>query len=81
MCVQLDLFTGVSLQEPIEALTESEYLEMVKRADIAEAVVSYDPCPNCRYYGLCDSDECAMKGFRLDSKSQLRKSYYEWCNS
>ncbi len=68
MCVQLDLFSGVSLQEPIEALTESEYLEMVKRADIADAVVGRDPCSSCGYSGLCDSDECAMKCNRLDSR-------------
>lgn len=68
MCVQLDLFSGVSLQEPFEALSESEFQEMAQRADILDAVVSYDPCCKCRYYGLCDSDECAMKDFRLDRK-------------
>lgn len=76
MCVQLDLFSGVSLQEPIEALSEREYLEMAKRADIADAVVSFDPCPNCRYNGLCDSDDCAMLGFRIDS----RKAPGRWIN-
>lgn len=68
MCVQLDLFSGVSLQEPIEALSESEFQEMAKRADIADVVVNHDPCCKCRYSGLCDSDNCAMKGFSLDSK-------------
>lgn len=68
MCVQLDLFNSVSLQEPIEALSESEFMEMAKRADIADAVTNYDPCSKCRYSGLCDSDECAIKGFSLDSK-------------
>lgn len=68
MCVQLDLFSGVVKVEPFEALSESEFQEMVQRADIADAVVNYDPCRKCRYYGLCDSDECAMKGFRLDGK-------------
>ena len=68
MYVQLNLFNSVSLQEPIEALSESEFMEMVKRADIADAVTNYDPCRKCRYSGLCDSDECAMKGFSLDSK-------------
>lgn len=66
MCVQLSLFDCVSLQEPFEALTESEFQEMVKRADIADAVVSHDPCSRCKYFGMCDSDECAMKGFKLD---------------
>lgn len=68
MSVQLDLFSGVSLQEPIEALSESEFQEMAKRADIADVVVNHDPCCKCRYSGLCDSNECAMKGFSLDSK-------------
>lgn len=78
MCVQLDLFSGVSLQEPIEALTESEYQEMVKRADIADAVVNHDPCSKCRYYGLCDSDECVMKGFSLDSKVAPKSYSYKY---
>lgn len=77
MCVQLDSFSGVSLQEPIEVLSEEKYLEMVKRADIADAVVSYDPCPKCPYFGLCDEDECAMKGFRLDSKNPPRSVRYK----
>lgn len=25
-----------------------------------------NPCTQCRYRGLCDSDECAMKCFSLD---------------
>lgn len=68
MCVQLNLFNSVSLQEPLEALSESEFNEMVKRADIVDAVYGNNPCSKCRYSGLCDSDECAMKGFSLDSK-------------
>lgn len=78
MCVQLDLFSGVSLQEPLEALSESTFQEMVQRADIADAVVNHDPCRRCRYYGLCDSDECAMKGFKLDSRKPLKGTYNEW---
>lgn len=77
-CVQLDLFSSVSLQEPIEALTESTFQEMVQRADIADVVVNHDPCRRCRYYGLCDSDECAMKEFLLDSRKPLKGTYNEW---
>ena len=77
MCVQLDLFSGVSLQEPLEVLTEDTFIEMAKRADIADAVVSYDPCPHCKYFGMCDSDECAMLGFRIDSKVPLNRQRYE----
>lgn len=76
MCVQLDLISGVSLQEPIGALSESEFREMAQRADIVDAVVDYNPCSKCRYNGLCDSDECAQKSFRLDSKkSPINKSW------
>lgn len=77
MCMQLDLFSGRSLQEPIEALSESEFREMVQRADIADAIVDYNPCSKCRYYGLCDSDECAMKGFKLDSKVEPKSTKYK----
>lgn len=78
MCVQLDLLSGVSLQEPFEALTESEFQEMAQRQGIAEEVVSYDPCGKCRYYGLCDSDECAMKGFSLDRKVAPKGFSYKY---
>lgn len=77
MCVQINLFSGVSLQEPFEAISESEFQEMAQRQGIAEEVVSYDPCPKCRYFGLCDSDDCAMHGFRLDSKVSLKHRRYE----
>lgn len=78
MCVQLNLFNDVSLQEPIEALSESEFQEMAKRQGIDEEVVNYDPCPKCRYYGLCDSDGCAMKGYRLDRKKYPRGYSYKY---
>lgn len=77
MCVQLNLFNDISLQEPIEALSESEFNEMVMRADIADAVYGHNPCSKCRYSGICDSDDCAMHGFRLDSKVSLKHKRYE----
>lgn len=76
MCVQLDLFSGNSLQEPIGALSENEFREMAQRQGIYEEVVDYNPCSKCRYNGLCDSDECAMKGFALDSKVPAKG--YSW---
>ena len=78
MCVKLDLFSGVSLQEPVEALSESEFQEMAQRAGIVDAVACCDPCIKCRYNGLCDSDECAMKGFRLDSKVAPKGFSYKY---
>lgn len=78
MCVQLDLFSNVSLQEPIEALSENEFQEMVKRADIADAVYNRNPCSKCRYAGLCDSDDCAMHGFSLDSRKAPKGYSYKF---
>ena len=39
-------------------------------ADAVECLGSsrLNPCTQCRYRGLCDSDECAMKCFSLDMK-------------
>lgn len=78
MSVQMNMFSSVSLQEPIEALSESEFNEMVKRADIEDAVVNYNPCRKCRYAGLCDSDDCAMHGFGLDSKKAPKGYSYKY---
>lgn len=78
MCVQLDLFSGVALQEPVEFISESEFRDMAQRADITDAVVGHDPCRLCRYFGLCDSDECAMKCYRLDSKVYPRGYSYKY---
>lgn len=76
MSVQLDLFSGVSLQVPFEVLDENTFAEMAKRQDVADVLVGKDPCQGCRYQGLCDSDECAQKLFLLDSKkSPINKSW------
>lgn len=76
MSVQLDLFSGNSLQEPIRAFSENEFREMAQRQGIDEEVFDYNPCSKCKYNGLCDSDECAMKGFKLDSKVPAKG--YSW---
>ena len=78
MCMQLDLFSGVSLQEPIGALSEDEFQEMAQRADIVDAVVDYNPCSKCRYNGLCDYDDCAMHNFRLDSNLPPKGYSYKY---
>ena len=66
MCVQLDLFSGVSLQEPIEALTESEFREMAHRAGIESEVIYTGPCRKCPQNYLCDGDICSYQaiGFK-----------------
>lgn len=66
MCVQLDLFNGASLQEPIKALTESEFQEMAQRQGIAEEVIYSGPCRKCPQNYLCDGDICSYQaiGFK-----------------
>ena len=76
MAVQLDLFTDVSLRVPFEVLDEESFVEMAKRQGFVEEVVIIDPCKGCRYQGLCDSDECALKLYRLDSKEST--DYKSW---
>lgn len=78
MCVQLDLFSNVSQSEPLKVLTEGEFVEMVRRADIESEVSNIDPCRKCRYNGMCDSDDCAMKGFSLDSKIRPKGYSYKY---
>ena len=78
MCVQVDLFSNSSLQEPIGALSESEFREMAERQGITDAVIDYNPCSKCRYNGLCDADECAMKGYKLDSKVPAKGYSYKY---
>lgn len=36
-----------------------------------------NPCTQCRYRGLCDSDECAMKCFSLDMNHAPNKWGWE----
>lgn len=42
-----------------------QVVEVVARLGASRAQI-FDPCVQCRYCGLCDGDDCAMKGFRLD---------------
>lgn len=76
MCVQLDLFTRDSVSGVIDPLTESEFNEMLKHNDLEGVLPKCDPCRKCRYIGMCDADECAMKGFKLDS--QVRPKGYSY---
>lgn len=61
MCVQLDLFSGVSQVEPFEALSEGEFQEMAQRAYIVEEVVYSGPCRLCPQNYLCDGDICSYE--------------------
>lgn len=42
-----------------------QVVEVVARLGASRAQI-FDPCVQCRYCGLCDDDECAMKCFPLD---------------
>lgn len=42
-----------------------QFVEVVARLGASRAQI-FDPCVQCRYCSLCDGDDCAMKGFRLD---------------
>lgn len=42
------------------------FADMCRRADLGFMLDMFDPCLSCPYNGLCDSDECAVKCFRLD---------------
>ena len=68
MCVQVDLFSRDSVSGVIVPLTESEFNEMLRRNDLDGILPKYDPCRKCRYFGMCDSDDCAMLGFHIDSR-------------
>lgn len=61
MAVQLDLFSANSLQEPIGALSESEFREMAQRQGIAEEVIYSGPCAKCPQCYLCDGDICSYQ--------------------
>ena len=78
MAVQLDLFTGVCTYYTESMVGANEYDEMAERQGIASEIVDFNPCRKCRYQGICDEDECTMKGYRLDSKKPLKGTYNEW---
>lgn len=52
--------------------------ESVPCADAVDCLGSsmLNPCSQCRYRGLCDSDECAMKCFSLDMNEA--PSWWGW---
>lgn len=71
MCIQLDLFSGVPRQESFDFLSEREFQEMAHRADVTNVVSFRDPCADCFYKGLCDSDGCAAHLFDLDCDGSI----------
>lgn len=76
MCKQLDLFGNISLQEPVGALSESEFREMAQRQGIAEEVIYSGPCRKCPQNYLCDGDICSYQaiGFYQTYPSWLKDS-------
>ena len=78
MVVQLDLFSGVDLNTPIEVMSHKEYSEMIVRNDLYGVVSANRFCGGCPYSGLCDVDDCAWHTFKLDSKAEPRMSFTRW---
>lgn len=76
MAIQLDLFEGVCTYYPQGMVGARDYDEMAERQGILSEIVNFNPCSKCRYNGICDEDECAMKEYKLDSKkSTINKSW------
>lgn len=51
----------------LEVMTHNEFVAALHRQDLDGLML--DPCKRCRYRGICDSDECAMHGYELDSNN------------
>lgn len=70
MVIQLDFFNSQPLAEPVGALSQVEFDEMVARQDLADVVYSKGYCDKCYLREVCDSDDCGRHGFRLYSKCE-----------
>lgn len=72
MVIQLDLFNSQPLAEPLGALSQSEFNEMVARQDLAEVIYSKGYCDKCYLHDFCDNDDCGRHGFSLYSNRKPR---------
>lgn len=68
MVIQLDLFNSQPLAEPVGALSQEEFDDMVARQDLADVVYSKGYCDKCYLREFCDNDDCGRHGFSLYSK-------------
>ncbi len=48
----------------LEVMTHEDFVAALKRNDLD--CLNLDPCPRCRYRGICDPTECAMNDANLD---------------
>lgn len=48
----------------LEVMTHEDFIAALKRHDLD--CLNLDPCPKCRYRGICDPTECAMNDANLD---------------
>ena len=47
----------------LEVMTHEEFVAALKRQDLD--CLNLDPCPRCRYRGICDPTDCAMNDANL----------------
>ncbi len=47
----------------LEVMTHEEFVAALKRQDLD--CLYLDPCPRCRYRGICDPTDCAMNDANL----------------
>lgn len=48
----------------LEIMTHEDFIAAIKRSDLDGLYL--DPCPKCRYRGICDPTDCAMNDANLD---------------
>lgn len=47
----------------LEVMTHEDFIAALKRHDLD--CLNLDPCPKCRYRGICDPTDCAMNDSNL----------------
>lgn len=58
MAIQLDLFTGQAIADPVNPETETEM--QVRPGN------NINPCIGCELREWCSDDDCAKKGYPID---------------
>lgn len=48
----------------LEVMTHEDFVAALKRHDLD--CLNLDPCPKCRYRGICDPTDCAMNDANLN---------------
>lgn len=79
MAFIMSLFSDAEMMGAASGAAGSSASESAPCADAVDCLGSsrLNPCTQCRYRGLCDSDECAMKCFSLDMNHAPNKWGWE----